>query len=173
MKLAAASKGNDLLEVTESMSAKASSRLESMTKDAMAKVSRVQFILFVTIAATFIAGLWMAAHLTRSLTRPVETLVNATRAIASGHYGYSVAIRIKTEFGELAEHFNAMSSELQEGHERLQAEIAERRQAEEAMRISEERYALSAQGANDGLWDWNLVETGYIIAEMEGHAWLR
>ena len=37
-----------------------------------------------------------------------------------------------------------------------QADITDRKTAEQRLRQSEERYALAAAGANDGLWDWRI-----------------
>ncbi|GAB4170368.1 MAG: hypothetical protein OHK0024_06340 [Thalassobaculales bacterium] len=54
------------------------------------------------------------------------------------------------------------------------SDITDHRQAQVALRESEERYALAAKGANDGLWDWDLARNRIFYStrwkQMLGHA---
>src|SRR5262249_37675918 len=57
---------------------------------------------------------------------------------------------------ELDQRVRERTDELSKAIAELQNEISDRMRAEAALRESEERYAMAALGANDGLWDWNL-----------------
>jgi diguanylate cyclase (GGDEF)-like protein/PAS domain S-box-containing protein len=155
-KLEAASIGNKLLGKTEDMSMLAGAKIKAVTAEAMRKVKLVTTILLATMLLAFILGIIVAISLTRAISRPIDALLDATRMIASGNLGFAIQYRDNTEFGELAAHFNDMSTSLRNGYEKLEVEITERKKSEEAHRESEERYALAALGSKDGLWDWDL-----------------
>jgi PAS domain-containing protein len=63
-----------------------------------------------------------------------------------------VLMEIKKAFRDLENR----SSELFVMNTVLKHEIDKREQAQNRLKSSEERYALAARGANDGLWDWKL-----------------
>ncbi|NEX16355.1 MAG: hypothetical protein C1943_06945 [Halochromatium sp.] len=47
---------------------------------------------------------------------------------------------------------------------RARLDTHSRRQAEQALRASEQRYALAATGANDGLWDWDIPNDAVYLS---------
>jgi len=59
-----------------------------------------------------VIALLLGVLLSRTLTRPIRELTQATHAVSEGDLSQQVPVRSKDELGELAQAFNKMSSEL-------------------------------------------------------------
>ena len=130
LKLDAANTAADLLRTTEEMAVQASRRAEERSVAAMGRFDEARRLLTLALLFTFTVAVLGAFGLSTSITRPVEALVRATRALQSGELGVKIESKDRTELGELSRHFNAMSAALRDGYAALQGEIEERKRAE-------------------------------------------
>jgi nitrogen fixation/metabolism regulation signal transduction histidine kinase len=69
-------------------------------------------LLMMTSLALF-ASSWLALHLSKQVTKPVEALADAMEAIAAGDYAHRVAESATDELGELVRSFNHMAADLE------------------------------------------------------------
>jgi signal transduction histidine kinase len=135
----AAEIGGVLLTNTMEMSFQASNKLALMTNSTMSQLGNVRKIIYATILLTFLLGIIISIRLIKFITRPAGELVNATREIAEGNFGYKVSYKDRTEFGEIANNFNTMSIALKASYEKLQGKIVEHKQAEEEKKKLEDQ----------------------------------
>ncbi len=70
-------------------------------------------LLMMTSLALF-ASSWLALHLSKQVTKPVESLADAMEAIASGDYAHRVQESATEELGELVRSFNHMAADLED-----------------------------------------------------------
>jgi hypothetical protein len=70
-------------------------------------------LLLLTVLAFFIST-YLALHLSRQITRPVEALADAMDRISSGDYQHRVAVEASRELADLVASFNAMASDLEQ-----------------------------------------------------------
>ena len=69
-------------------------------------------LLMMTSLALFACS-WLALHLSKQVTKPVESLADAMEAIAAGDYARRVAESATEELGELVRSFNHMAADLE------------------------------------------------------------
>ena len=74
-----------------------------------------------------LASMMVSIYAARRITNPLEILTESSRAIARGDFSKRVELKSRTEIGELADTFNAMSEELQQFVEDLKRAAEENR----------------------------------------------
>jgi len=79
----------------------------------------ILLLLLVTIVALFACS-WLAGHLAKQVTRPVEALADAMEAIAAGDYAHRVAESATEELGDLVRSFNHMAADLEDSRHAVQ-----------------------------------------------------
>lgn len=98
--------------------------------------------MLLSTALLALIGYWLTRHLT--------SLTEASRDIAQGNLTPSPLREGDDDIGQLGAAFNSMSRAVAE-------RIQELAGAHDALAQSEERFNLAMQGANDGMWDWDIA----------------
>lgn len=75
-------------------------------------IQRTNLMLVYSAVGASLVALLLGIFLSRTLTRPIRELTDATHAVAGGVLGRQVIVRSKDEMGELAASFNKMSADL-------------------------------------------------------------
>ena len=129
--------------------------LTASTVDVDSRLKRYSGIVSVALLVSLGLALLLSTRMQRSIIDPIADLSEVARQVSrTRDYSARAKPHANDEIGFLVASFNNMLTQIE------QQERA-RRAAEELLRESEERYALAARGANDGLWDWKLA-TGEI-----------
>ncbi|HYL38409.1 MAG TPA: EAL domain-containing protein [Bryobacteraceae bacterium] len=118
--------------------------LQSSLSELRERLRRYSGLVVLVLTASLLLALLPVAALQRVITGPIASLSKVAHRISSEkNYSIRAEKHAQDEIGLLIDSFNDMLGEIQGRDASLQE--------------SEERYALAAQGANDGLWDWKLA----------------
>jgi len=112
---------------------------------------------WVTALALF---MWLAFHFL--LTRRTAKLVSAAEQLAGGNLDVRSGLHGNDELGRLGRAFDAMALEVAQTQTRLRNDLAERKRASEALRVSEESYRAIFDSAEDAILVRD-VDTGAIV----------
>jgi len=111
--------GTELISEVDEITTMTNKKLEERTRAALKDIKRTKNILYVLLAGVPLVLLGLSIIFLRGFTRPVDTLLTATRQLKAGDLDYRIK-GLQDEYGEVATSFNEMASSLKEHYLRMQ-----------------------------------------------------
>ena len=111
--------GEDIVAEVGNINDLTSRKLRVHSTRALAEGKRTQFLIFVILSVTPALALGLSVLFLRGFTRPVRTLLQATRRLREGDLSYRID-GLRDEYGEVADSFNRMAVSLKDHLERMQ-----------------------------------------------------
>ena len=115
------------------------------------RVTLATMAVFAMLVSAIGAVVW------RRVLRPMAEMDSAARAIERGDLAVRSNYRANDEFGRLSSNFDAMTRSLQERTASAIREVADRRQAEEDLQQSNERFEIATGAARIGVWQFDVA----------------
>jgi len=153
----------DLKQRVDQMIHIATSKLTASTQQSMEDIGRSKLVLYLLLLITPLLTGLLGFYFIRTLTQPVDNLLEATRRLSQGELDYRIE-GLQDEFGEVATSFNQMSDALVLQMRRLQE--------------SEKHYRLLFESAGDAIFilegegdqAGKILSANRAAAEMHGYS---
>ncbi len=140
---------------------------------AATNIREVQHWIFIVVPATVVLTLLIAGTLglviTRSITRPLEQLVEGSKMLARGEFNHRVAVQGEDELAQLGGVFNDTARQLQELYASLQS--SEDRLRRVINTIPAHVWSTLPDGSVDFINQRLLESTGLSIDALLGSGW--
>ena len=155
--------GEDLTTMVNGMIVLTSMKLSQRTQSVLSDIAATKTILFMLVAVGPLLATGLAFVFIRGFTKPVNTLLDATRKLKTGDLDFRI-VALKDEFGELAGSFNEMAVSLKDQLVRL--EESEKRYRMLFEKAGDAIFIIDAEGANKG----RIIEANRAGEEMHGYS---
>ena len=123
-----------------------------------APLDKLSNVIIFTVLGCILLVLPITALISASITNPLAELVKRLEQGARGDLSVRLKERSKDEVGRLAWYFNSFMDRLQEYSRSLESEVKERKEAEVALRYSENRYRSVIEAMPDAM----------VVYDMDG-----